>query len=44
MNGKTGETEKFLILNNNALLSGERIDAEEILLALRKRSKEKNKG
>ena len=30
-----GNVEKFLILNNNGLLSGERIDAEDILLDLK---------
>lgn len=39
MKEKSGDTKNYLILNNNALLSGERIDAEEILLALRKKSK-----
>lgn len=36
MKGASEEIAKYLILNNNALLSGERIDAEEILLSLRK--------
>ncbi len=36
MKQKSGDTKKYLVLNNNALLSGERIDAEEIFLALRK--------
>lgn len=38
MKDNTGKEDKYLILNNNALLSGERKDAEEILLALRKRN------
>ncbi len=37
MKDNTGKYDKYLILNNNALLSGERKDAEEILIALRKR-------
>jgi hypothetical protein len=37
MKDVSGGKEKFLILNNNALLSGERMDAEEILLALMKK-------
>jgi hypothetical protein len=37
MEDKNGIAERFLILNNNALLSGERIDAEAMLDALRKK-------
>jgi len=36
MENNDGTAEKFMILNNSALLSGERIDAEEILLSLMK--------
>jgi hypothetical protein len=36
MENTDGSTEKFMIMNNSALLSGERIDAEEILMTLKK--------
>ncbi len=35
MEDATGEVTKYLILNNDALLSGERIDAEDILTEIR---------
>lgn len=35
MKNQSGNVDKYLILNNDALLSGERIDAEQILLSLR---------
>ncbi len=36
MKNSDGTREKYLILNNNAWLSGENINAEEILLRLKK--------
>lgn len=36
MKNTNGSIDKFLILNNNAMLSGERKDAEEILHSIRK--------
>lgn len=39
---RSGITRKFLILNNNALLSGEKIDAEKILWELRKKGRNSN--
>ena len=38
MENKSGYFDKYLILNNNALLSGERINAEEILDSLKMRN------
>jgi hypothetical protein len=37
MENNDGSIEKYIILNNSALLSGERIDAEEILMSLKKK-------
>lgn len=35
MKNQSGNVDNYLILNNDALLSGERIDAEQILMSLR---------